>query len=63
MTVKNRIVNYYNEPRSESRLAWVGSRTEFDNWATAGYAYALDMARQNWWDGAAYITGSWSPDN
>lgn len=63
MTVKTRLVNSNNEARSDERLVWVGERRELDNWARSGYIYALDMARQNWWDGAAYITGSWSPDN
>lgn len=62
MTVRTKLVNSNDERRSEDRLVWVGERRELDNWAQEGYIYALAMARQNWWDGPAYITGSWSPD-
>ncbi|MFC5630709.1 MULTISPECIES: hypothetical protein [Streptococcus] len=62
MTVKHRLVNSNGEDRSGTSLTTCGTRSTHGNWATAGYVYAADMARQNWWDGAAAITGSWSPN-
>lgn len=62
MTVKNRMVNSNGDARSDAHISTCGYRYELPNWASAGYVYALDMARQNWWDGASDITGSWSPD-
>nr|WP_248628466.1 hypothetical protein [Enterococcus cecorum] len=63
MTVKNRLVNSNNEARSSEAVTRCGQRDTIGNWGTAGYGYALQMKRQNWWDGAAAITGSWSPDD
>ena len=57
MTVKHRIVNSNGES-----LTTCGTRSTHGNWATVGYVYAADMARQNWWDLSAAISGSWSPN-
>lgn len=62
INVKNRLVNSNDDARSYDNLSECGYRYSYDNWAQAGYFYSLQMARQNWWDGAAYIDGSWSPD-
>ncbi|HET8272699.1 TPA: hypothetical protein VUY04_000069 [Streptococcus pneumoniae] len=58
MTVKHRIVNSNGEARSGESF----TRSTHGNWATVGYVYAVDMARQNWWDLSAAISGSWSPN-
>lgn len=60
--VKHRLVNSNGEARSHTNLTWTGDRTEHGNWASAGYIYALDMARENPWDVGISITGSWSPN-
>lgn len=62
MTVKHRIVNSNGEARSGESLTTCGTRSTHGNWATVGYVYAADMARQNWWDLSAAISGSWSPN-
>lgn len=62
LNVKHRLVNSNGAVRSSTFLTAAGDRTEHGNWASAGYIYALDMARENPWDGPAYITGSWSPN-
>ncbi|CVO34294.1 Uncharacterised protein [Streptococcus pneumoniae] len=58
MTVKHRIVNSNGEARSGESLTTCGTRSTHGNWATVGYV----MARQNWWDLSAAISGSWSPN-
>ncbi|HGL2213957.1 TPA: hypothetical protein ACKCO9_000070 [Streptococcus pneumoniae] len=62
MTVKHRIVNSNGEARSGESLTTCGTRSTHGNWATVGNVYAVDMARQNWWDLSAAISGSWSPN-
>lgn len=63
MTVKNRLVNSNGTPRSTEHISVVGQRHSLSNNGASGYIYALDMARQNWWDLSAEIDGSWSPDS
>ena len=62
MNVKATLVNSNGDDRSDVYYPTCGFRYTYSNWASPGYIYALDLARQNWWDTAAGITGSWSPD-
>lgn len=57
------LYNAYNKRRSKEHVGVeCGDRKEFDNWASRGYLYYVRLARENIWDGAIAITGSWSPD-
>lgn len=60
--IKNRIVNSNGDARSEEYRSTCGFRYSYPNWASGGYIYALQMSRENWFDGAVALTGSWSPD-
>lgn len=62
MAVKYWMENVNGRRRSDTHRLECGYRNENSNWASQGYSYALKMARENWWDKEAYITGSWSPD-
>lgn len=61
--IKNRIVNSNGEARSDEYRSTGGYRYSYSNWASGGYIYALQMSRENWYDGAVAVTGSWSPDD
>lgn len=60
--IKNRIVNSNGEGRSDVYRSTCGFRYSYSNWASGGYIYALQMSRENWFDGPVALTGSWSPD-
>lgn len=59
MKVKHFLVNIQDNRRSDVHLLTCGERWNFSNWASQNYSYSLRMSRENWWDGPAYITGSW----
>ena len=61
--VKNRVVNSASAVRSNVSNDWIVHRHQHATWASGGYIYALDMAREHWFDSAKAITGSWSPDH
>lgn len=61
--VKNVLRNSADANRSSVANDWVGHRYEHSTWGSKGYIYSLHMARENWWDSAVAITGSWSPDH
>ncbi|MFM1580759.1 hypothetical protein ABGF48_00895 [Helcococcus bovis] len=63
INIMNVLANYNNNERSTRNLTRCGKREEYSNWASKGYDYKLRMSRENFWDGAIAITGSWSPDN
>ena len=63
IVVKHYLTNSNGERRSDVDETWTGRRGVYTQWATPGYIYGLSLARQNWWDGPAYINGSWSPDS
>lgn len=60
--IKTVMVNSEGKARSDVYSPTCGFRYEYSNWATPSYIYALDMKREHFFDGAIYITGSWSPD-
>lgn len=62
IVVRYRMENINERRRSDEHRLQCGYRNENSNWASKGYSYVLRMARENWWDGTSYITGSWSPD-
>ncbi len=62
MVVRYWMENVNGRRRSDIHRLECGYRNENSNWASQGYSYALKIARENWWDLTAYITGSWSPD-
>lgn len=62
MAVRYWMENVNGRRRSDIHRLECGYRNENSNWASQGYSYALKMARENFWDKEAYITGSWSPD-
>ncbi|WP_220281680.1 MULTISPECIES: hypothetical protein [Terrabacteria group] len=63
MRVKHVLLNSNGSERSGQSTLRCGQRATYSNWASPGYIYSLKMARENWWDGSAAITGSWSPDS
>lgn len=60
--VKHYLANSNGASRSGTNLTWTGTRGTYANSAQAGYIYNVNMARENPWDGAFLIDGSWSPD-
>lgn len=61
--VKHYLANSNGARRSDIDMTWTGNRGVYTNNAQAGYIYNLNLARENFWDGAFFIDGSWSPDS
>ncbi|PZO95913.1 MAG: hypothetical protein DI617_02360 [Streptococcus pyogenes] len=61
--VKHYLANTNGARRSDVDLTWTGQRGIYTNNAKPHYLYNLNLARENFWDTAAYIDGSWSLDS
>lgn len=61
--VKHYLANSNGARRSDIDLTWTGQRGVYTNFAKGGYIYNLNLSRENFWDGAFFIDGSWSPDS
>ena len=62
--IVTRVINIDGYGRSAENRLTAGNRAEFElhHQASSGFKYALQLGRENWWDGSIYIDGSWSPD-
>ncbi len=61
--VKHYIANSQAKRRSDIDLTWTGQRGLYTNTGQSNYIYNLNLARENFWDKAFFIDGSWSPDS
>ncbi|MCD3476023.1 hypothetical protein KP739_07400 [Streptococcus equi subsp. equi] len=63
IVVRHYLANSNGQRRSDIDKTWTGDRGIYTQDTKSGYLYALHLVRENWWDGATTISGSWSPDN
>lgn len=63
IVVRSQLINSNIDPRSGWGLTYEGTRNNFSNDGQPGYKYAVILTRQYDWDGVAFVSGSWSPDD